>query len=154
LRNFLIVVAAIVLAVWYFRRAPSETATVPSGGDASATSRGPGGPGCLSAAESANRALSNATRLLLSMPVDASRWSDAESGVSSAIARAESACSGGATEAERAGMESARDALALMRMTLEEGTKAALGAGGFQGAMRQEAIDNRLASARAKLGLR
>jgi hypothetical protein len=51
-------------------------------------------------------------------------------------------------------MESARDALALMRTTLQEGAKAALGAGGFQGAMRQEAIDNRLASARSKLGLR
>jgi hypothetical protein len=150
LRNFLIFVAVIVLAVWYFRRAPRETPTVPSGGAPNATSRG---PGCLSAAESANRSLSDATRLLLSMPVDGSKWSDAESGVSSAIARAESACSGGATEAERAGMENARDALSLMRTTLQEGAKAALGAGGFQGAMRQEAIDNRLASARARLGL-
>lgn len=151
MRNFLIFVAAIVLAVWYLRRAPRETPAVPSGGDAGATSRG---PGCLAAAESANRSLSDATRLLLSMPVDASRWSDAESGVSSAIAGAESACSGGATEAERAGMENARDALALMRTTLAEGAKAALGAGGFQGARRQEAIDSRLASARGKLGLR
>lgn len=151
MRNLLILVAAIVLAVWYFRRAPRETATAPSVGDASVTSRG---PGCISAAEGANRSLSDATRLLLSMPVDASRWSDAESGVSASIARAESACSGGETDAERAGMESARDALALMRTTLAEGSKAALGAGGFQGATRQEAIDNRLASARAKLGLR
>ena len=151
MRNFLIFVAAIVLAVWYFRRAPHDVPTGPSGGAANATSRG---PGCLAAAESANRSLSDATRLLLSTPVDASKWSDADSGVSSAIASAESECSGGATEAERAGMENARDALALMRMTLAEGAKAALGAGGFQGAMRQEAIDNRLASARSKLGLR
>lgn len=151
MRNFLIFVAAIVLAVWYFRRAPHDAPTAPSGGGASATSHG---PGCLSAAESANRSLSDATRLLLSMPVDASKWSDAESGVSSAIARAESTCSGGETEAERAGMENARDALSLMRTNLAEGAKAALGAGGFQGAMRQEAIDNRLASARARLGLR
>ena len=151
MRNFLILVAAIVLALWYFRRAPNETPKVTSGGAANPTSPG---PGCLLAAESANGSLSEATRLLLSMPVDASKWSDAESGVSSAIARAESACSGGATEAERDGMESARDALALMRETLREGSKAALGAGGFQGAMRQEAIDNRLASARAKLGMR
>jgi len=155
LRNFLIIVAAIVLAMWYFRRAPSGAGAPaePSGGGASATSRG---PGCLMAAESANRSLSEATQLLLSMPVDASRWSDAESAASSVIARGESTCSGGATDAERGGMETARDALALMRTTLAEGAKAALGAGGFQGAARQEAIDNRLASARAKMkmGLR
>jgi len=41
-----------------------------------------------------------------------------------------------------------------MRTSLAEGAKAALGAGGFQGAARQEAIDNRLASARSKLGVR
>jgi hypothetical protein len=151
LRNFLIFVAAVVIAVWYFRKGAHDAATGRPAGDASAASRG---PGCLSAAESANRSLSDATRILLSMPVDASKWSDAEGGVSSAIALAESACSGGATETERAGMESARDALALMRETLGEGSKAALGAGGFQGAMRQEAIDNRLTSARATLLLR
>jgi hypothetical protein len=151
LRNFLIFVVVAVIAVWYFRKGAHEAATVRPSGDANAGSRG---AGCLSAAEGANRSLSEATRILLSMPVDASKWSEAESGVSSAIASAESACSGGETEAERAGMESARDALALMRTTLQEGSKAALGAGGFQGAMRQEAIDNRLASARGKLGLR
>lgn len=124
---------------------------MPSGSAASSASRG---PGCLSAAESANRALSDATRLLLSAPVDPGRWNDAESNVTSAIASAESACFGAESAAEREGFESARDALALMRTTLAEGAKAALGAGGFQGAMRQEAIDNRLASARAKLGLR
>jgi hypothetical protein len=151
LRNFLILVAVIVLAVWYFRKAPHGTPTATSGGASNTVSRG---PGCLLAADNASRGLSDATRLLLSMPVDASRWSDAESGASSAIASAESACSGGETEEERAGMESARDALALMRTTLAEGAKAALGAGGFQGALRQEAIDNRLASARSKFGLR
>jgi hypothetical protein len=150
LRNFLIFVVAIVIAVWFFRKGAHE-AGGPSGGGASAASRG---PGCVSAAESANRALSDATRILLSTPVDASRWSDAEGGVSAAISRAEATCSGGETQAERDGMESARDALALMRSTLSEGSKAALGAGGFQGATRQEAIDNRLASARAKFGLR
>jgi hypothetical protein len=88
------------------------------------------------------------------MPVDSSKWGDAESRVSSAISSAESACSGGTTEAERTGMEDAREALTLMRATLSEGTHAALGAGGFQGAMRQEAIDNRLSAARGKFGLR
>jgi hypothetical protein len=51
-------------------------------------------------------------------------------------------------------MEDARAALSLMRATLAEGAHAALGAGGFQGAMRQEAIDNRLSAARGKFGLR
>jgi len=41
-----------------------------------------------------------------------------------------------------------------MRETLSEGSKAAMGAGGFQGAMRQDAIDSKLSAARSKLGLR
>jgi hypothetical protein len=149
MRKFLIVAAVIALAVWYFRRAPKDAGPTVSVG--AATSRG---PGCLLAAESANSSLAEATRLLLSMPVDTSKWSDAESRVSSAISSAEAACTGGSSEAERAGMDVAREALTLMRATLREGGNAALGAGGFQGAMRQEAIDNRLSTARAKLGLR
>ena len=149
MRRFLIVAAAIALAVWFFRRAPKDaTPTVSAGAETSP------GPGCLMAAESANGSLAEATRLLLSMPVDASKWGDAESRVSSAISSAESACTGGTTEAERAGMEEAREALSLMRATLSEGAHAALGAGGFHGAMRQEAIDNRLSVARRKFGLR
>lgn len=149
MRRFLIVAAAIALAVWFFRRAPKDATPTVSAGAATSP-----GPACLMAAESANGSLAEATRLLLSMPVDSSKWSDAESRVSSAISRAESACSGGTTDAERAGMEAARSALFLMRETLSEGGKAALGAGGFHGALRQEAIDNRLSSARGKLGLR
>jgi hypothetical protein len=149
MRKLLIVAAAIALAVWFFRRAPKDA--TPTVSARAATSPG---PGCLMAAESANSSLAEATRLLLSMPVDSSKWSDAEGSVSSAISRAESACSGGTTDAERAGMEDAREALTLMRATLTEGTHAALGAGGFQGHMRQEAIDNRLSAARGKFGLR
>jgi hypothetical protein len=149
MRRFLFVVAAIALAVWYLRKAPKDaTPTAPTG---AATSPG---PGCLMAAESANSSLAEATRLLLSMPVDSSKWSDAEGRVTSAISSAESVCRGGTTEDERTGMEDAREALTLMRATLTEGTHAALGAGGFQGAMRQEAIDNRLSAARRKFGLR
>ena len=149
MRKLLILAAAIAIAVWLYRRAPKEASPTVSGGGAESP-----GPSCLMAAESANASLAEATRLLLSMPVDSSKWSDAEGRVSSAISRAESACSGGTTEAERTGMEDAREALTLMRATLAEGTHAALGAGGFQGAMRQEAIDNRLAAARGKFGLR
>ena len=149
MRKFLIVAAVIALAVWYFRRAPKDATPTVSAG--AATSRG---SDCLMAAESANRSLAEATRLLLSMPVDSSKWSDAESRVSSAISSAESACTFGASETERLGMEIAREALTLMRGTLREGANAAAGAGGFQGAMRQEAIDNRLSTARGKFGLR
>jgi hypothetical protein len=149
MRRFLIFAAAIALAVWWYRRSPKDAAPAASTGAESTP-----GPGCLMAAESANSSLADATRLLLSLPVDTSKWSDAESRVSSAISRAESACAGGTTETERAGMEAAREALTLMRATLKEGAHAALGAGGFHGAMRQEAIDNRLSSARGKFGLR
>ena len=149
MRKFLIVAAAVALAVWYLRRTPTDAKPTGSAGSATAP-----GPGCLMAAESANSSLAEATRLLLSMPVDTSKWSEAESRVSSAISQAESACRGGTTEAERTGMEDAREALTLMRATLTEGAHAALGAGGFQGAMRQEAIDNRLSAARGKFGLR
>jgi hypothetical protein len=149
MRRFLIFAAAIALAVWWYRRSPKDVA--PAASTAGETSPG---PGCLMAAESANSSLADATRLLLSLPVDTSKWSEAESRVSSAISRAESACAGGTTETERAGMEAAREALTLMRATLKEGAHAALGAGGFHGAMRQEAIDNRLSSARGKFGLR
>jgi hypothetical protein len=149
MRRFLIFAAAIALAVWFYRKEHKDAALAPSAGAATSP-----GPGCLMAAEGANSSLAEATRLLLSMPVDSSKWSDAESRVSSAISSAESACTGGTTDAERAGMEDARAALSLMRATLAEGAHAALGAGGFQGAMRQEAIDNRLSAARGKFGLR
>lgn len=150
MRRFLIVVAAIALAVWFYRKSHRDAApTTPSAGAETSP-----GPGCLMAAESANSSLAEATRLLVSMPVDTSKWSDAEGRVTAAISQAESACRGGATEAERTGMEDAREALTLMRATLTEGAHAALGAGGFQGAMRQEAIDNRLSAARGKFGLR
>jgi hypothetical protein len=151
MRRLLIVAAAIALAVWFYRKSHRD--------DAATRTRYVGtentpGAACLKAAESANSSLGEATRLLVSMPVDTSQWSDAESRVSSAISRAESACRGGTTETERTGMDEARQALTLMRATLKEGAHAALGAGGFQGALRQEAIDNRLSAARGKFGLR
>jgi hypothetical protein len=151
MRKFLIVLAAVALAVWYLRRTPSSSAPAPASSGGSVTLPG---PGCLAAAESANRALSEATQLLLSMPVDTSRWSDAESRAETAISSAESACRGGTSETEREGMEAAREALTLMRSSLAEAAHAALGAGGFQGAARQEAVDNRLSSARRKFGLK
>src|ERR1700690_2688804 len=150
MRRFLIVVAAIALAVWFYRKSHRDAARAPSASAGAETSPG---PGCLMAAEGANASLAEATRLLVSFPVDSSKWSDAEGRVTSAISSAESACTGGTSEDERAGMEDARQALTLMRATLTEGAHAALGAGGFQGAMRQEAIDNRLSAARLKFGL-
>ena len=153
MRNFLIIVAAIVLALWYFRKTPSDTPAAPSadGATAYAPSRG---PGCLIAADKANQSLADAIHVLIARPVDSSKWSDAESRTSSLISSAESECSGAVTDAERAAMEDARAALGLMRATLGEGSKASLGGGGLQGVMRQEAIDNHLSAAHSKLGLR
>jgi hypothetical protein len=55
---------------------------------------------------------------------------------------------------ERAALADAREAISLIRSSLSEAASAARGAGGFQGAMRQEQIEARLSSAKAKLGLR
>jgi hypothetical protein len=148
MKKLLIVAAAVALAVWYLRRSPSEPVTARGSSAPSA------GPGCLLEAENANRLLADAARLLVNMPVDSNTWSDAESRTTQAISRAESACSGGATDAERAALDDAREALSLIRTSLSEAASAAKGAGGFQGALRQEQIDARLSSAKGKLGLR
>jgi hypothetical protein len=150
MRKILIVAAVAVAALWYFRNRPSApvVTTTESAPAASA------GPGCLQEADNANRLLADSARLLGTMPVDANAWNDAENRTTQAIARAESACSGGTTEADRAALADAREALSLIRTSLSEASSAAKGAGGFQGAMRQEQIDAKLSSAKAKLGLR
>jgi hypothetical protein len=148
MKKLLIVAAAVALAIWYLRRSPSGPATSSGAAPLSV------GPGCLMEAENANRLLADASRLLANMPVDSGAWSDAENRATQAIARAESACAGGETDAERAGLADAREALSLIGTSLSEAASAAKGAGGFQGALRQEQIDARLSSAKAKLGLR
>ncbi|HTS03533.1 MAG TPA: hypothetical protein VMN04_13495 [Thermoanaerobaculia bacterium] len=149
MRKLLIVAAAVVLAVWYFRKRPAEPVTTSDAAPAVSV-----GPGCLTEAGNANRLLADASRLLVNMPVDSGAWSAAESRATQAIERAESACSGGATDSERDALADAREAISLIRTSLSEAASAAKGAGGFQGAMRQEQIDAKLASARARLGLR
>jgi hypothetical protein len=149
MKRILIVAVFVALAIWYLRRKPADTVTT-----SDATQAVSAGPGCLMEAENANRLLADAARLLTTMPVAESAWNDAESRATQAISRAESACSGGATDAERAALADAREALSLIRTSLSEAGSAAKGAGGFQGALRQEQIDARLSSAKAKLGLR
>ena len=150
MRKFLIVAAAVVFAVWYFRHKPSDP-VVTTTESAPAPSVG---PGCIQEAENANRLLADSTRLLMNMPVDAGAWSEAENRTTQAISRAESACSGGSTDAERDALADAREALSLVRTSLSEASSAARGAGGFQGAVRQEQIDARLGAARSKLRMR
>jgi hypothetical protein len=149
MRRILIVAAAVVFAIWYFRHKPADPVTTSEASLAVSA-----GPGCIQEAENASRLLADASRLLANMPVDANAWSDAENRTTQAIGRAESACSGGNTEAERSALADAREALSLVRTSLSEASSAAKGAGGFQGALRQEQIDARLSSAKAKLGLR
>jgi hypothetical protein len=149
MKKLLIVAAAVAFALWYFRQKLAEPVTTTE-----STAVVSAGPGCLLEAENANRLLADAARLLVSVPVDSNTWSDAENRATQALARAESACSGGATDAERAALEDAREALTLIRTSLSEAAAAAKGAGGFQGATRQEQIDARLSAAKAKLGLR
>lgn len=149
MKKFLIFLAAAALAIWYLKRTPSEPATTSDTAPAPSA-----GPGCLLEAENANRLLADAARLLVNMPVDANAWSEAENRATQAISRAESACSGGTADAERDALSDAREALSLIRTSLSEAASAAKGAGGFQGALRQEQIDAKLSSAKAKLGLR
>ena len=149
MRRILIVAAAVAFAIWYLRHKPAEPVTTSEASRAVSA-----GPGCIQEAENASRLVTDASRLLANMPVDANAWSDAENRATQAIGRAESACSGGNTEAERAALADAREALSLVRTSLSEAASAAKGAGGFQGALRQEQIDARLSSAKAKLGLR
>ncbi len=149
MKKLLIFAAAVAFALWYFRqKAPEPVTTSDASPPVSA------GPGCVAEAENANRLLSDAARLLVNVPVDANTWGDAESRATQAIARAESACSAGATDAEGSALADAREALSLMRTSLSEAAGAAKGSGGFQGATRQEQIDARLSSAKSKLGLR
>jgi hypothetical protein len=150
MRKILVFAAAVVFALWYFRNRPSAPVVTTSDSVPAASA----GPGCIQEAENANRLLADSSRLLATMPVDASAWNDAENRTTQAIARAESACSGGVSEAERAALADAREALSLIRTSLSEAASAAKGAGGFQGALRQEQIDGRLSAAKAKLGLR
>ncbi|MEO8055561.1 MAG: hypothetical protein ABI768_10415 [Acidobacteriota bacterium] len=150
MRKILIFAAAVVLGLWYFRNRPAAP-VVTTSDSVPAPSRG---PGCFQEAENASRLVTDASRLLANMPVDANAWSHAENRATQAIGRAESACSGGNTEAERSALADAREALSLVRTSLSEAASAAKGEGGFQGALRQEQIDARLSSGKAKLGLR
>jgi len=147
--RILIVAAAVIFAIWYFRHKPADPVTTSESSPAVSA-----GPGCIQEAENASRLVADASRLLANIPVDANAWSDAENRATQAIGRAESACSGGNTEAERSALADAREAISLVRTSLSEAASAAKGAGGFQGALRQEQVDNRLSSAKAKLGLR
>jgi hypothetical protein len=149
MKKLLIVAAAVAFALWYFRQKPAEPVTT-----SDAAPLVSAGPGCIVEAENANRLLADAARLLVNVPVDANTWGDAESRATQAIARAESACSASATDAEGAALADAREAISLIRTSLSEAAGAAKGSGGFQGATRQEQIDARLSSAKSKLGLR
>ncbi len=149
MKKLLIVAAAVAFALWYFRQKPAEPVTTSEAAPLVST-----GPGCIVEAENANRLLADAARLLVNVPVDANTWGDAENRATQAIARAESACSASATDAEGAALADAREAISLIRTSLSEAAGAAKGSGGFQGATRQEQIDARLSSAKSKLGLR
>lgn len=150
MRKLLIVAAAVAFALWYFQHKPAAEPVTTSESTVAVSA----GPGCLLEAENANRLLADSARLLMNVPVDANTWSDAENRTTQAIERAESACAGGATDTERAALSDAREALSLIRTSLSEAAGAAKGSGGFQGALRQEQIDAKLSSAKAKLGLR
>ncbi|HVO52050.1 MAG TPA: hypothetical protein VMV60_13735 [Thermoanaerobaculia bacterium] len=149
MKKILIVAAAVAFALWYFRQKPAEPVTT-----SDAAPLVSAGPTCVVETENANRLLADASRLLVNVPVDSGIWGDAESRATQAIARAESACSASASDAEGSALSDAREAISLIRTSLSEAANAAKGSGGFQGATRQEQIDARISSAKSKLGLR
>lgn len=145
---WLVLIAGV--AYWlYTHSGSSKPASKASG---AGSSGGGAGHQCLMLAEKANSDLHSAGMLLLRPPVDQNAWSDAESRTSSAISAAESACSGGTGQNERAAIDEARGALSTMRTLLSELAAGARGGGGAgNAAQRQEEIENRLEKARGLL---
>jgi hypothetical protein len=145
---WILVIAGV--AYWLYTHSGSEKTAPKASG--SSSGRGSAGQQCLMSAGQANSELHSAAMLLLKPPVDQSAWRDAESRVSSAISSAESACSGGVDQGEKAAIEEARAALSTMRTLLGElsaGSRGGSGAG--NAALRQEEIENRLDKARGLL---
>lgn len=146
-----LVVAAIVAAGVYFWN-HRASAPAPASASSESTAASWDGATCVRLAEAANSALSDASRLLLRLPVDQGAWRDAEGRVQSALQSAESACGGAASEKDRAVADEVRAALSTMRTLLGELSAGASGGGGATAIVqRQEEIDRHLDAARSRL---
>lgn len=150
---WLVLVAGVALWLWKsgkVTRGPSPDA---AGREVAAEGRPEfAGAACVSAAEEAARRTGEATRVLLRTPIDPAAFSAASDVASSAISTAEGSCAGGGSASDEKAMEEARGALSEMNALLSELSGALSGRGSASDApKRQEAIDTRLAAARAAL---
>jgi hypothetical protein len=110
------------------------------------------GQECLASAEAADRATQDAASVLLRPPLDPPAFAAASERASSAISSAEAKCGGDGSASERKAMEEANSALSEMRGLLSDLSGALSGIGSASDApRRREAIDTRLAAARAAL---
>ena len=151
---WLVLIAGVAIWIW-----KSGTLSKDSGPGTSTTSgttvgAAPGSAGqeCVSAAEEASRQSQDAATVLLRTPIEPAAFSLATERASSAVSSAEGRCGGGGTVSEQKAMEEARGALSEMRALLSELSGALIGSGSASDApRRREAIDTRLAAARAAL---
>src|SRR5215470_10600109 len=105
-------------AVWWFRQhteghTPVSGPSLPEGKPSAAF-------GCVAAADRANSALADASKVGLRPPVDQNAWASEEGRTNSAISTAESECMGASSDTDRHAVEEARAALSLMRQSLAD----------------------------------
>lgn len=149
---WLVLIAGV--ALWLWKSGKVTRGPAPEGARAPVAEGRPGfeGSACVSAAEEAAKRTGEATRVLLRSPIDPAAFSTAADSASSAISSAEGSCGGAGSVSERRAIEEARAALSEMSALLSELSGALAGSGSASEApRRQEAIDARLAAARAAL---
>lgn len=150
---WLVLIAGV--AFWLWKSGKVTRGPAPEGARAPVAAEarpGSAGSACVSASEEAARKTGEATRVLLRAPIDPAAFSAAADSASFAISSAEGSCGGGGSSNEQRAMEEARGALSEMRALLSELSGALSGSGSASEApRRQEAIDARLAAARAAL---
>jgi len=156
-RQLLWILVIAGVAVWLWKSGkiskdvgPSSTPSASSGSVGAA----PGSAGfeCLTAAEAASRETHEAAMVLLRTPIDPAAFSAASDRASSSISSAEGKCGGGGSSSEQKAMEESRGALTEMRALLSD-LSGTLSGGGSASEVprRREAVDVRLAAARAAL---
>ena len=155
-KQVLWLVLIVGVAFWLWKSGKISTGNAPSPAPAasarSGSSPGSAGLACLSAAEEASRQTQDAAMVLLRTPIDPAAFSAASDRASSTISSADAKCGGGGSGNEQRAMEEARGALSEMRALLSDLSGALSGSSGASDApRRREAIDTRLAAARAAL---
>jgi hypothetical protein len=152
---WLVVIAGVAFWLWKsgkISKDNSRSAAPASAAGSVGTVPGSAGFECLTAAEAASRETHEAAMVLLRTPIDPAAFSAASDRASSSISSAEGKCRGGGSSSEQKSMEESRGALTEMRALLSD-LSGTLSGGGSASEVprRREAVDVRLAAARAAL---